>query len=60
MKLPHWSPPILQAGPSTIGVAIGKPIPPERYKGQDRDWILEDLHEALIVQHAAAEQLRRK
>lgn len=60
MKLPRWSPPFLQAGPSTIGVAIGRPIPPERYKGKDRDWVLEDLQRELTVQHAAAEILRRK
>lgn len=60
MKWPRWSPPILQAGPSTIGVAIGKPIPPERYRGKEREWVLEDLRRELATQHAAAEELRRK
>lgn len=60
MKRPHWSPPFLQAGPSTIGVALGPPIPPERYSGKDRDWILEDLRQHLVVQQAAAQNLRRK
>jgi 1-acyl-sn-glycerol-3-phosphate acyltransferase len=60
MTWPRWSPPILQAGPSTIGVAIGEPIPPERYRGKDREFILEDLRNELAKQHAAAEKLRRK
>jgi len=60
MKWPRWSPPILQPGPSTIGVAIGEPIPPERYRGRDREFILEDLQIELARQHAAAERLRRK
>ena len=60
MKWPRWSPPFLQAGPSTIGVAIGEPIPPERYRGKDRDWVLNDLREQLALQKDAAEKLRRK
>lgn len=60
MKWPRWSPPFLQPGPSTIGVAIGEPIPPERYHGKDRDFLLEDLHRELARQQAAAEKLRRK
>ena len=60
MTLPRLSPPILAPGPSTIGVSIGEPIPPERYAGRDRDWILSDLQEELTKRHAAAEALRRK
>jgi len=60
MKWPRWSPPILQAGPSTIGVAIGKPIDPARYQGKDRAWMLEDLRQQLAKQKQIAERLRRK
>ena len=60
MTWPRWSPPILQAGPSTIGVAIGEPIDPSRYKGKDRAWVLDDLQQELVKQQAVAERLRRK
>jgi 1-acyl-sn-glycerol-3-phosphate acyltransferase len=60
MKWPRWSPAILQAGPSTIGVSIGTPIPPERYKGRERGFILDDLRREMAEQQAAAERLRRK
>ena len=60
MRWPRFSPPILSPRDSTIGVAIGKPIPPERYAGQDRGWILEDLRRELAKQKEEAERLRRK
>ena len=60
MTWPRWAPPILQAGPSTIGVAIGEPIDPARYKGRDRVWVLADLQNELVKQQAVAERLRRK
>jgi 1-acyl-sn-glycerol-3-phosphate acyltransferase len=60
MKWPRFSPLFLPPGPSTIAVSVGKPIDPVRYKGKDRDWILDDLHWELAHQHAAAEKLRRK
>lgn len=60
MKLPRFSPLFLPPGPSTIAVAVGQPIDPARYKGKDRDAIVEDLHRELVAQHAAAERLRRK
>ncbi len=60
MKWPRMSPLFLPPGPSTIAVAVGEPIGPERYKGKDRDWVVEDLHRELVWMHAAAERLRRK
>jgi 1-acyl-sn-glycerol-3-phosphate acyltransferase len=59
-KWPNFSPLFLPPRPSTIAMAIGKPIDPERYKGKDRAWVLEDLRNELVKQHAAAERLRRK
>ena len=60
MKLPRWSPPIWQGGPSTIGVSIGEPIDSARYKGMDRSWVLDDLRKELVKQQGLAERLRRK
>jgi 1-acyl-sn-glycerol-3-phosphate acyltransferase len=57
---PHPSPLVLPPGPSTIALAVGEPIDPARYKGKDRDWVVGDLHNELVKQHAAAEVLRRK
>lgn len=60
MTVPRPSPLLLPPEASTIAVSIGEPLPAERYKGKDRDWVVEDLHAALVRQHAAAERLRRK
>jgi 1-acyl-sn-glycerol-3-phosphate acyltransferase len=60
MTLPRPSPSVMPPGPSTIAVSVGEPLPPERYRGKDREWIVGDLHAALVRQHAAAERLRRK
>ncbi len=60
MKWPRWSPPILAPGPSTIGVAIGKPIDPRRYQGVDRAAMLDDLRMEIAQQKETAERLRRK
>jgi len=60
MKWPRWSPPFVAPGPSTIGVAIGKPIDPKRYQGMDRTAMLDDLRMELALQKEAAERLRRK
>jgi 1-acyl-sn-glycerol-3-phosphate acyltransferase len=60
MKWPRPSPLFLPPGPSTIAVSVGEPLAPGRYAGKDRDWIVNDLYEAMVNQHAAAERLRRK
>ncbi|HJZ56847.1 MAG TPA: lysophospholipid acyltransferase family protein [Gemmataceae bacterium] len=60
MKWPRMSPLLLPPGPSTIAVAVGEPIDPARYKGQEREGIVEDLHRELVRQHANAERLRRQ
>jgi 1-acyl-sn-glycerol-3-phosphate acyltransferase len=60
MKIPRPSPLFLPPGPSTIAVAVGKPIDPARYEGMDRDAMLADLQRAIERQFAAAEGLRRK
>ena len=60
MKWPRWSPPFVAPGPSTIGVAIGKPIDPKRYQGMDRAATLDDLRMEIARQKEAAERLRRK
>jgi 1-acyl-sn-glycerol-3-phosphate acyltransferase len=59
-KWPRPSPLFLPPGPSTIAVSVGKPLDPARYAGKDRDWVVTDLYESLVKQHAAAERLRRK
>ena len=59
-RWPQPSPLFTAPGPSTIALSVGKPIDSARYKGKSRDWIVEDLHQALIAQHADAERLRRK
>jgi 1-acyl-sn-glycerol-3-phosphate acyltransferase len=60
MTWPRPSPLCLPPGPSTLAVSVGEPLPADRYKGKDREWIVEDLHAALARQHEAAERLRRK
>jgi 1-acyl-sn-glycerol-3-phosphate acyltransferase len=60
MKLPRPSPLWLPPGPSTIAVSVGEPLPADRYTGKDREWVVEDLHAAVVRQHASAERLRRK
>lgn len=60
MKWPRMSPQFQPPGPSTIAVSIGQPIDPARYKGQSREWIVEDLHREIVEQQQAAERLRRK
>jgi 1-acyl-sn-glycerol-3-phosphate acyltransferase len=60
MKWPRMSPVFLPPEPSTIAITIGEPIDPGRYKGKPREWIVEDLHRELVVQHMAAEKLRRR
>jgi len=57
---PQPSPLFAPPGPSTIALSVGAPIDAARYKGKDRDWVVGDLHRALVEQHAAAERLRRK
>ena len=57
---PHLSPLYCPPGPSTIALSVGEPIDSARYKGKDRDWVVEDLYQLLVEQHAAAERLRRK
>jgi 1-acyl-sn-glycerol-3-phosphate acyltransferase len=60
MTLPKMSPLLLPPGPNTIAITIGKPIDPARYKGQPREWIVEDLRRVIVTQFEAAERLRRK
>jgi 1-acyl-sn-glycerol-3-phosphate acyltransferase len=60
MKWPRFSPLFFQPGPSTLAVAIGKPIDPARYADMDRDEMLADLHREIVRQFEAAEPLRRK
>ncbi len=59
-KIPRFSPLLLPPGASTLGVSVGEPIDPARYKGKDRDEMLADLHREIAKQAAAAEELRRK
>jgi 1-acyl-sn-glycerol-3-phosphate acyltransferase len=60
MTWPRMSPLFLPPGPSTIALAVGEPIDPQRYAGRDREWVVEDLHRELLRQHQSAERLRRK
>lgn len=59
-KFPKFSPLFLPPGPSTIALSVGKPIDPARYKGVDRDAMLEDLRREIVEQFEAAKRLRRK
>ncbi|MFO0826431.1 MAG: lysophospholipid acyltransferase family protein [Gemmataceae bacterium] len=60
MKIPHFSPLFLPPEPSAIGVSVGKPIDPVRYKSCDRDEMLADLRREIVEQVEKAERLRRK
>ncbi len=60
MKWPCFSPLLLPPRASTIGISIGTPIDPTRYKGQSREWIVADLHQQIAMEQQRAEQLRRK
>lgn len=60
MKWPRHSPLWLPPGPSTMAISVGRPIEPGRYKGKDRDWVLEDLHREIQREYETAERMRRK
>ncbi|VTR94731.1 1-acyl-sn-glycerol-3-phosphate acyltransferase : 1-acyl-sn-glycerol-3-phosphate acyltransferase OS=uncultured planctomycete GN=HGMM_F09D09C25 PE=4 SV=1: Acyltransferase [Gemmata massiliana] len=60
MKVPKLSPLMLPPEASTIAISVGEPIDPARYQNMKRDAMLDDLHRALVAQHADAERLRRK
>jgi 1-acyl-sn-glycerol-3-phosphate acyltransferase len=60
MKWPKPAPLFLPPEPGTIAVSVGEPIDPARYATLKRDAMMNDLHTALVAQHAAAERLRRK
>jgi 1-acyl-sn-glycerol-3-phosphate acyltransferase len=60
MKWPRFSPPVLPARDSTVGVSMGEPIDPARYKGTDRDEMLADLRNEIVRQTEVAKKLRRK
>ncbi len=60
MKWPKLSPLLLPPEESTIAISVGEPIDPSRYKSMKREAMLEDLHQALIAQHADAVRRRRK
>jgi hypothetical protein len=57
---PRLSPPFFPPTGADLAIAIGKPIPPERYKAMPREKILEDLFQAIYQQRQRAERLRRK
>ena len=59
MKVPRFSPPVLPPEESTIGVSMGQPIDPVRYKGMSREEMLADLRDEIVKQTAVAEQVRR-
>ena len=60
MKFPKASPLYLPPTDSAIAVSVGAPIEAGRYKGKDREWILNDLHAAMAAQFEAAKRLQRK
>jgi 1-acyl-sn-glycerol-3-phosphate acyltransferase len=57
---PRPSPLVLPPGPSAIAISIGEPLDPARYAAAPRGAMMDELHAALVAQHAAAERLRRK
>jgi 1-acyl-sn-glycerol-3-phosphate acyltransferase len=60
MKWPRFSPPFLPPEDSTIGVSMGAPIDPSRYKGMNRDEMLADLQTEIVNQTEIAKRVRRK
>lgn len=60
MKLPKPAPLLLHPEDSSIALSVGKPIDPIRYKGMDRDDMMDDLRREIVAQVEAAERLRRK
>jgi 1-acyl-sn-glycerol-3-phosphate acyltransferase len=63
---PRWRPcPVpaplfLPPGKGTIAVAVGKPMPPQRFEGLPRERVLDELFGQLKTIQARAERLRRK
>jgi len=60
MKWPRFSPPVLPPRDSTIGVSMGEPIAPARYKGMGREEMLADLRSEIVKQTEIAKKLKRK
>ena len=60
MKWPRFSPSFLPPGDSTVGVSMGEPIDPARYKTMNRDEMLADLRNEIVKQTEIAKKLRRK
>jgi 1-acyl-sn-glycerol-3-phosphate acyltransferase len=60
MKWPRLSPFCLPPRDSTVGVSMGEPIDPARYKDMDRAEMLADLRAEIVKQTVTAERVRRK
>lgn len=60
MRWPRFSPLWLPPQPSALSVSVGPPIDPSRYKGRDRDALLEDLHAAIVREFERAKRQQRK
>jgi 1-acyl-sn-glycerol-3-phosphate acyltransferase len=59
-KLPRPAPLFLPATDATMAVSIGRPMGPERFAGQPREHVLDDLFAQIHQQYERAERLRRK
>jgi 1-acyl-sn-glycerol-3-phosphate acyltransferase len=59
MKVPKLAPLFMPRNEATIAVSVGSPIDPGKYAKATREEMLEDLRQAVMVQTAAAENLRR-
>ena len=60
MTLPRLSPLFLPPRPSSIAISVGEPLDAARFAGLKREAMLDELHAALVAQHATAARLRRK
>ncbi len=57
---PGLSPLVLPSNGKGVAVHVGKPIPPDRWKGMKRDAMIEELESEIGRAKAAAEAIRRK
>jgi 1-acyl-sn-glycerol-3-phosphate acyltransferase len=59
-KLPRLGPLFLPPNDATIAVSVGEPIDPARFAKRSREEMLAELREAVKVEAANAERLRRR
>jgi 1-acyl-sn-glycerol-3-phosphate acyltransferase len=58
-RIPKLSPLFWTSTGASLGVSVGRPIPPTRFEGMERDAILDTLFQEIQTQVKRAERLRR-